>query len=312
MSRVRDTFFGPIVFSFLESQDASKPLNSCFNEPCFNEPCLDRIPAIMSEDVQDQVPEKATKPIASKTAPPQDNPFANIIINVLAPVLILSYLSKEGDELWHIGPMWAMFVALAIPIGYGLWHYFKYRQMNIFSLVGMFSVVLTGAITIYLWSGGVSVRENAALLFGIKEAVQPLILGSLLLITHKMSNPLFNVILYNDTIFDLSQIEAAIAEKGLEADLEKLLWKSTFLFFGAFLISSVINLGLAFYFLGDLDPLNENWKEVYNNDVAKITGWGFVVIGVPILVVGGCILWYLVTGLKRLTGLETEKILEAL
>ena len=312
MSRVRDTFFGPIVFSFLESQDASKPLTSCFTEPSFNEPCLDRIPAIMSEDVQDQVPEKATKPIASKTAPPQDNPFANIIINVLAPVLILSYLSKEGDELWHIGPMWAMFVALAIPIGYGLWHYFKYRQMNIFSLVGMFSVVLTGAITIYLWSGGVSVRENAALLFGIKEAVQPLILGSLLLITHKMSNPLFNVILYNDTIFDLSQIEAAIAEKGLEADLEKLLWKSTFLFFGAFLISSVINLGLAFYFLGDLDPLNENWKEVYNNDVAKITGWGFVVIGVPILVVGGCILWYLVTGLKRLTGLETEKILEAL
>jgi len=156
------------------------------------------------------------------------------------------------------------------------------------------------------------VRKNAALLFGIKEAVQPLVLGSLLLITHKMSSPLFNVFVYNDTIFDLPQIEAAIAERGAETDYKKLLWKATLLFFGAFLISSVLNMGLAFYFLGDLDPLSTDWKELYNNDVAKITGWGFVVIGVPILVVGGCILWYLVTGLKRLTGLETEDILEAL
>ena len=265
----------------------------------------------MSKDAPDQVPKKTSTPTTSKAAPPQENPFANIIINVLAPVLILSYLSKEGEELYHIGPMWAMFVALAIPISYGLWHYFKYRQMNVFSLVGLFSVVLTGAITIYLWSGGVRVRENAALLFGIKEAVQPLVLGSLLLITHKMSKPLFNVFLYNDTIFDVSHIEATIAEKGLKMDLKKLLWKSTLLFFGAFLISSVVNLGLAFYFLGDLDPLSDDWRELYNNDVAKITGWGFVVIGVPILVVGGGILWYLVTGLKRLTGLETDMILQA-
>ena len=265
----------------------------------------------MSEDASNQVPSKTAASTTSKADPPQENPFANIIINVLAPVLILSYLSKEGDEFYHVGPMWAMFVALAIPIGYGLWHYLKYRRMNVFSLVGLFSVVLTGAITIYLWSGGPRVRENAALLFGIKEAVQPLVLGSLLLITHKMSKPLFNVFLYNDTIFNISHIDATIAERGLKADHKKLLWKATLLFCGAFLISSAGNLGLAFYFLGDLDPMSTDWRELYNNDVAKITGWGFVVIGVPIIVVGGLILWYLVTGLKRLTGLETEMILQA-
>ena len=265
----------------------------------------------MSEDAPGKIAEQTAAPIASKAATPQENPFADIIINVLVPVLVLSYLSKEDDQLWHVGPMWAMFVALAIPIGYGVWHYFKYRRMNVFSLVGLFSVVLTGAITIYLWSGGASVRKNAALLFGIKEAVQPLVLGSLFLITHKMSKPLFNVFVYNDTIFDLSTIEAAIAERGTETEHKRLLWKATLLFFGSFLVSSVLNLGLAFYFLGDLDPLSADWRELYNSDVAKITGWGFVVIGVPIIVVGGCILWYLVTGLKRLTGLETEMILEA-
>ena len=265
----------------------------------------------MSEDAPVKNAEKTAAPIASKAATPQENPFADIIINVLVPVLVLSYLSKEDDAFWHVGPMWAMFVALAIPIGYGLWHYFKYRRMNVFSLVGLFSVVLTGAITIYLWSGGTSVRKNAALLFGIKEAVQPLVLGSLLLITHKMRKPLFNVFVYNDTIFDLSKIETAVAERGTETDHKRLLWKATLLFFGSFLISSLLNLCLAFYFLGDLDPLSVDWRERYNSDVAKITGWGFVVIGAPILVVGGCILWYLVTGLKRLTGLETDAILEA-
>ena len=268
----------------------------------------------MSEETPDQVPEKTVTPVvpvASKTAPPQDNPFANIIINVLAPVFILSYLSEEGDKPWHVGPMWAMFVALAIPIGYGLWHYITYRQMNVFSLIGLFSVMLTGVITIYLWSGGESVRKHAALLFGIKEAVQPLILGSLFLITHKMSEPLFNIFLYNDAVFDLPQIEGAIAKRGLESDYKGLLWKATLLFFGSFLISSVMNLGLAFYFLGDLDPLSANWKQLYNSDVAKITGWGFVVIGVPLIVVSGFILWYLVTGLKRLTGLDTDMIMQA-
>ena len=223
----------------------------------------------MPEDAPVKIADETAAPIASKAATAQENPFADIIINVLVPVLVLSYLSKEGDELWHVGPMWAMIVALAIPIGYGLWHYFKYRQMNVFSLVGLFSVVLTGAITIYLWSGGASVRKNAALLFGIKEAVQPLVLGSLFLITHKMSKPLFNVFVYNDTIFDLSTIEAAIAERGTETEHKRLLWKATLLFFGSFLVSSVLNLGLAFYFLGDLDPLSADWRELYNSDVAK-------------------------------------------
>ena len=259
------------------------------------------------------MPEAAASPPppSTPTTPPQDNPFANIIINVLAPVLVLSYLSKDGAKAWHVGPQWAMVIALALPIGYGLWHYVKYRQMNVFSVVGLLSVLLTGIITIYLWSGGESVRKNAAVLFGIKEAVQPLILGSLFLITHKMGRPLFNVFLYNEAVFDLPRIEGAVAERECESSYKGLLWKSTLLFFGSFLISSVMNLGLAYYFLHDLDPLSADWKELYNADVAKITGWGFVVIGVPLLVVSGFILWYLVAGLKRLTGLETEMIMQA-
>ena len=67
---------------------------------------------------------------------PQDHPLANILINVIIPVLILSYLSKDPvlqEKLgkiakpWHIGPLKAMILALALPLGYGAWHYLKTR-----------------------------------------------------------------------------------------------------------------------------------------------------------------------------------------
>lgn len=252
-----------------------------------------------------------TLPRSTRATPAQDHPLANIIINVLAPVLVLSICSKEGDRFWHVGPVLAMIIALALPVGYGSWHLAKYRVMNVFSLVGLLSVMLTGAITIYLWSGGEPVRRNAALLFGIKEAAQPLILGSLFLISHRFGKPLLNVFLYNENVFDLPRIENAIAEHGRQEKYRKLLWNSTLLFFGSFVISSIMNLLLAFYFLGDLDPVSANWRELYNQDVARITGWGFLVIGAPLLVVTGFILWYLIHGLKRLTGLETEMLMQA-
>ena len=46
----------------------------------------------MPEDAPVKIAEKTAAPIASKAATPQENPFADIIINVLVPVLVLSYL----------------------------------------------------------------------------------------------------------------------------------------------------------------------------------------------------------------------------
>jgi len=242
----------------------------------------------------------------------EENPLMNIILNVLAPVLILSYCSKDGDSAWHFGPQKAMLIALAVPICYGIWHFVQYKKFNIFSAVGIGNVLLTGIISIYLYSNDdPSVRQNAPLLFGIKEAVQPLILGSLFLITHRSKNPLFNVFVYNDGIFDHSRINKSIRKNEKTAELSQLLWSSTLLFFGSFILSSIMNMGLAYYFLGDLDPKAGNWKELYNQDVAKITGWGFAVIGLPLLLIGGFIIFRMVKGLKELTGLDNEEILQA-
>ena len=58
----------------------------------------------------------------------QDTPLADILVNVLAPVLILSKCSRDGESFWHLGPYLAMGLALAIPLIYGIWHFIKVRN----------------------------------------------------------------------------------------------------------------------------------------------------------------------------------------
>ena len=114
-------------------------------------------------------------PPPSPNKPHQEHPLANILINVLIPVLALSYLSKdpalqrllgESVKFWHIGPMNALLVALAFPVSYGLWFFSKTKKMNFFSGLGLVSVLLTGGLTLFLWNKDGTVKEHAAILFG--------------------------------------------------------------------------------------------------------------------------------------------------
>jgi hypothetical protein len=246
---------------------------------------------------------------APRSAPPQENPLANILVNVLIPVLVLSYLSKEGDRPWHIGPAKAMIIALALPVGYGIWFFLKTKRANPFSFLGLISVLLTGTLTLYLWNKDGTIKPNAHILFGLKEASIPLVLGLAILASHWTPSPLLRLFLYSDSMFDIPKIEKTVAERGVEDSYRKLLFGSTVLFSSSFLVSTVLNFLLALYFLGGLDHTALDARERYNAQVAKLTGWSFAVIGVPILLFLMFTLWRLLTGLRRLTGLDNEHLL---
>ena len=101
-----------------------------------------------------------------------------------------------------------------------------------------------------------------------------------------------------------------VEERDCMPDYSRLLFSSTIIFSASFLISTAANFFLAQYFLGGIDFANqEAAREEYNKGVAKLTGWSFAVIGLPIMLILFFVLWRLVNGLKALTGLETEEIL---
>lgn len=257
-----------------------------------------------------------TEPQAPK--PAQEHPLANILINVLIPVLALSYLSKDPAmqealgktaKFWHIGPINALIVALAFPISYGIWFFIKTKKMNFFSGLGLFSVLLTGGLTLFLWNKDGTVKEHAAVLFGLKEASIPFVLGIAIIASHWSKTPLLRTFLYSDSLFDIRKIEGRVAELGNETKYQKVLLDATLLFAGSFLLSTLMNFGMAIWFLGDLDHTAPNARELYNAQVAKVTGWGFLVIGVPIMLFLFLTLRKLLKGLNQVTGLEDEQLM---
>lgn len=248
----------------------------------------------------------------------QEHPLANILINVIIPVLVLSYLSKDpaiqeqlGKEPrpWHIGPVYAMITALVLPLGYGVWAFIKTRKFNFFSGLGLFSVFLTGGLTLYLWNKDGSVKENAGLLFGLKEGSIPLMLGIAVLASAKSASPLLNVFLYNDNLFDIPKIEKTVRGNGKEVPYRRLLRKSTQLFAFSFFVSSLMNVALALFFFRGFNHIAPDALETYNAIVGRLTFWGFVVIGVPILAFLFFTLRFLLKGLRNLTGLEDEQLM---
>lgn len=249
--------------------------------------------------------------------PDPENPLANILINVLIPVLALSYLSKDPEfqqsigkavKPWHLGPIKALVIALVPPISYGIWFFVKTRKFNFFSALGLFSVLLTGGLTLFLWNKDGTVKPNADILFGLKEASIPFILGLAVIGSHWTRTPLLRAFLYTDAIFDIPKIERKVGEIGAAERYRKILLQATILFAASFFISTLMNFGLAIYFLGDLDHLAPNAREIYNAQVAKLTGWGFAVIGVPMIAFLFFTLQRLLAGLRGLTGLNNEEL----
>lgn len=250
--------------------------------------------------------------------PKPEHPLVNIFVNVLIPVMVLSYLSKDPEiqmklgkpvKPWHIGPLWAMIIALALPLGYGVWHFIKTRKGNFFSGLGLASVALSGGLTLYLWNADGSVKPNAGLLFGVKEGLIPLMLAFAVLGSQKSSTPLIRLFLYNDTIFDVPKIEKRIAERSEESRYRHLLKGATHLFAGSFFLSALMNVGIALWFFRGFDAKAIDALEKYNEIIGKLTWAGFVAIGVPLLGILFLILTKLLKGLRELTGYQDDDLM---
>lgn len=206
-------------------------------------------------------------------------------------------------------PQWPSSGFAAFPIIYGIWFYTKHRKANFFSLIGVGSVLITGGLIYYLWNADGSIKSNAAQLFGLKEGSIPLILGTTIFLSHWTRSPLLNTFLYSPQIFDIKKIESRIEENDNFEPYKKLLFSCTIIFAGSFLLSTVLNYAVAQHFLGGIDTSATDAQTQFAKGVSRLTFWGFIVIGAPIIIVLFLLLNRLVKGLGKLTGLDTDQVL---
>ncbi len=223
----------------------------------------------------------------------KENLLLNLVFNVGLPTLVLSKLSK--DEL--LGPVLGLVVALAFPLGYGVWDYLERRKTNFISILGFASVLLTGGLGL-LHVGGMG--------FAIKEAAVPSVIGLAVLISLRTKTPLVRSLLYNEQVIDVERVDAALAEKGNRNDFDRLLVNSSYLLATSFIVSAALNFTLARYLLKSPPGTAE-----FNAELGKMHLLSWPVIVMPSMAMMIFALWRLLHGIKLITGLDLEQIFRA-
>lgn len=236
---------------------------------------------------------------SSTNQPERENTFLNLGFNILLPILLL----KKGDE-WFgniLAPYFenvavgVLLLAVACPVGYFVYDYEKRGKYNIFSIIGLVSVLLTG---------GIGILEIPTKWFAIKEAAIPLALGLAVVISLKTPYPLIRTLLYNPEIIDVDRVQQGLVANQKESAFEALLTKCTWLLAASFLISAALNYVLARWIV-----VSPSGTDAFNDEVGKMMLWSWPVITIPSMIIMIITLWLLMKGIHEMTGLKLEQVM---
>lgn len=231
-----------------------------------------------------------TTPASKPAQPPRENILVNLVCNVFLPGLLLDKLSKASA----LGPVWGLVVALSIPLGYGIWDFARRRVWNIFSILGLASVAMTGVL---------GLLKTDPFWFAVKEAAIPTLLAIAIPLSLRTRQPLVRTLLVNDQILDTPRIDAALAERGTRPQFDTLLTSSSWILATSFLASAILNYALARWMLTATPGTDE-----FNKQLGRMNWMSWPVIFVPSMAVMVFALFRLVKGLERLTGLKAEEL----
>lgn len=222
--------------------------------------------------------------------PRKESFLANLLLNIVIPAVILSKLSSDQ----YLGTQWAIVVALAFPLGYGIRDFFLTRKVNLLSALGFISILLTG---------GISLLQLDPQYIAIKEAAIPGLIGLATLFSVKTRYPLVRTFVYNGKLLKVEKVSEALRRYGTEAAFEKVLRNTSYLIAGSFFLSSFLN-----YVLAKIVMVSPAGTEAFNIELGRMTALSYPVIVVPAMIVMMGSLFYLFRNIRKLTHLTLEEV----
>ena len=216
--------------------------------------------------------------------------LANLAFNIIIPTLVLTKLSSED----YLGPVYSIVVALAFPVVYGIRDYLRSHKPNFFSMLGVFSVLMTG---------GMSLLQLDPQYIAIKEAAIPACFGLATLFSIRTKYPLVKTFLFNEQVLQISKVKQALRSYNNEPLFEKKLRNASMMVAGSFFLSSVLN-----YVLAKVVLVSEPGTVAFTEELGKMTALSFPVIAIPSTLVLMATLFYLLSHIKKLTHLSLDDI----
>lgn len=219
----------------------------------------------------------------------KDNALINILVNVVIPSVIMSKYSTPDT----LGEVKGLIVALAFPLFYGIWDFIRQRKLNLFSALGLISVLLTGGI-------GLLQLDRRWMI--AKETAIPLIMGIFVLSTLRAKRPLLSA--FFGEVLDLDKLEEAYGNSGHEGEFEQQIRSSSKLLGYSFFFSALLNFILAVVVLE-----GEPGSQAFTESLGRMTALSFPAITVPMMLVVGYILWKLFHQIKTRTNQDIEEFI---
>lgn len=218
-------------------------------------------------------------------------PLLDLLLGIVIPSVILMKLSGDND----LGATGALIVALAFPVGWGLYELIKFKKFNFIALLGLISVLLTG---------GIGLLQLDTHWLAVKEAAIPTLIGLAVLVSTQTRYPLIKTLVYNPKILNVDKISQKLDELGSTLVFEARLLTATYLLCGTFFFSAVMN-----YILAKWIVTSPAGSVAFNEQLGQMTLLSYPMIAIPSMVMMLVIFYYLWRTIHGMTGLTLEEIL---
>lgn len=232
-------------------------------------------------------------PKPDTTATHKPRPLVDLLVSIVAPSVILMKFSGEQD----LGATTALIIALALPLGWGLFELIKYRKFNFIALLGLISVLLTG---------GIGLLKLDTQWLAVKEAAIPALIGIAVLISTRTRYPLIKTLLFNPSVMEIEKIKHKLHELGNTAAFDASLLKATYLLSITFFFSAVMN-----YILAKWIVISPAGSSAFNEELGRLTLLSYPMIAIPSMLMMMGIFYFLWRTIRDMTGLTLEQVMVA-
>lgn len=228
-------------------------------------------------------------------APPPGSPKANPLFEIVVTIIVPAIVLMQASSPERLGTNWALVLALAFPVGWGLWEGLTRRKLSWLALLGVASTLLTG---------GIGLLKLDPQWLAVKEAAVPGLIGLAVLGSNWTRWPLIRILVFNPALFDVERIDRALAERRNKVPFELRLRAGTLLLAGTFGFSSVMN-----YVLSRWIVTSPGGTEAFNQELGRLTLLSYPFIAIPSMVMMMALMWWLARSARQLTGLELSEML---
>jgi hypothetical protein len=214
--------------------------------------------------------------------------FVELACTVVIPAAVMIFGSSPD----RLGPLGALGVGLAFPLGYAFASMIREGRPSALSIVALGSVLLSGVIGLF---------ELDPAWFATKEALLPTLLGAMVCATTPTRYALVPVLL--ERLLDADRTRAALSDRGTLPEFERVSRRGTLELGGVTILS-----GLGSYLVARGMVTSPTGTAAFADELGRYTVASFVVVGLPAMAASVWVLRRVLDRLEAATGVPLEDL----